>query len=165
MKKRIGTLKGKPIVEGGGSNIIKKNEISINDIGSSDSNDDDISYFGINVDVDVNFYGILQIIFPLKKIAHFVRNPVNVSINGNMGTYDSSALYEFGGNINDKSIYNEGIWYSIKEYLLKLGVHIEIFKPISKEEFYRTNYTKEEAEKIAEDYYNYALQFAPSETK
>ena len=49
MKKRIGTLKGKPIVEGGGSNIIKKNEISINDIGSSDSNDGDISYFGLNV--------------------------------------------------------------------------------------------------------------------
>lgn len=168
MKKRIGTLKGKPIVEGGGSNIIKKNEISINDIGSSnDSNDDNISYFGINIGINGDFYSALQTIFPLKKTVHYISNPVNVRINGSLGTYDNSALYEFGGNINEKSIYSEGIWYSIKEYFsnsdLFTVIPIEVLKPISKEDFYRTNYTKEEAEKIAQDYYNYALQFAPSE--
>lgn len=171
MKKRIGTLKGKPIVEGGGSNIIKKNEVSINDIGSSsdssNSNDDDISYFGINLNDkgDPSIYGILMRIFTLSKGVHFVSNPVKVFINGLIGTFDSNFFYEFGGNINDKSIYDNGIWYSIKEFLSKQDYPIEAFKPISKEDFYRTNYTQEEARKIAEDYYNYALQFAPSETQ
>ena len=40
---------------------------------------------------------------------------------------------------------------------------MEILKPISKEDFYRIDYTKEEAEKINQDYYNHYLQSAPSE--
>lgn len=166
MKKRIGTLKGKPIVEGGGSNIIKKNEININDIGnsSSDSNDGDISYFGLNV----NSYEISALcvsIFPLRKIVDYRNNLVDVQIP-NMSIPDNSWFLEFGGNMNDKCAYLNGNWINLKElFESKIGVSgmpIEVFKPISKEEFYRTNYTKEEAEKIAEDYYNYALQFAPS---
>lgn len=167
MKKRIGTLKGKPIVEGGGNNIIKENEININDIGSSsgsNGNDDDISYFGFNLNDkgDPLIYETLMVIFTLSKGVHFVSNPAKVYINGLIGTFDSNSFYEFGGNINDKSIYDKGIWYSIKEFLSKQNFPIEAFKPISKEDFYRTNYTKEAAEKIAQDYYNYALQFAPS---
>lgn len=70
---------------------------------------------------------------------------------------------ECGGNIN-KNVYTDGNWISIKDYLLKtIRFNIEWLKPISKEDFYRTNYTQEEASKIAEDYYNYTLQFAPSE--
>ena len=164
MKKRIGTIKGKPIVEGGGSNIIKKNEISINDIGSSgssDSNDDNISYFGLGVGDSIN-EGILMVIFPLKKGVHFISNPVNACI-GIGDTFDSSAFYEVGGNIDNKSIYSEGNWYSIKEYLEGNGFTMEILKPISKEDFYRTDYTQEEARKIAQDYYNHYLQNAPSE--
>lgn len=149
----------------GGSNIIKKNEISINNIGSSsDSNDDDISYFGLCIGdyTNTDFYNVLMVIFPLRKGVHFIKNPANTII-GLGDIFDSSAFYELGGNINNKSIYQKGIWYSIKELLSLFGFHIEQFKPISKEDFYRTDYTKEEAKEIEQDYYNYYLQNAPSE--
>ena len=167
MKKRIGTIKGKPIVEGGGSNIIKKNEISINDIGSSgssDSNDDNISYFGVSSNLDSPSYDLILFTFPLRKIVWFIRNPAEIGINDPIfGTPDSQFFIEIGGNINNKSIYSEGNWYSIKEYLEGKGFTMKILKPISKEDFYRTNYTQEEASKIAQDYYNHYLQNAPSE--
>lgn len=35
MKKRVGSYKGKPIVEGGGENVLTKNELSINSFGGS----------------------------------------------------------------------------------------------------------------------------------
>ena len=156
------------MLRGGGSNIIKENEININDIGSNsgsgDSSDDDISYFGISLgdSSSSETYKILMILFPLKKGVHYANIQANVSINTG-STFDSSCFYEFGGNINDKSIYENKIWYSIKEYLSDIyNTPIEVFKPISKEDFYRTNYTKEEAAKIEEEYYNYFSQNAPS---
>ena len=170
MKKRIGTIKGKPIVEGGGgSNIIKKNEISINDIGSSSdssdsTNDDDIQYFGVSSNLDSSSYDLILFTFPLRKIGWFIRNPAEIHINDpNFGTPDSQFFIEIGGNINNKSIYTNGNWYSIKEYLEGNGLTMEILKPISKEDFYRIDYTQEEAEKIKQDYYNHYLQSAPSE--
>lgn len=166
MKKRIGTLKGKPIVEGGGSNIIKENEININDIGSSDSsnsNDDDISYFGLK-EPELNYADLFIRIFPLSKLIDYGNNPVNIEIPA-MGTRDFSYFCEFGGNINNKQIYLNGNWVSLKEVCEFDGIPIEILKPISKEDFYRTDYTQEEAEKIAQDYNNHYLQNAPSETK
>lgn len=166
MKKRIGTLKGKPIVDGGGgSNIIKKNEISINDIGSSsdssDSNDDDISYFGLNIS-SPSMHEMLITILPLSKVVDYRNNPVDIEIPA-ISYPDHSWFSEFGGNMNNKCAYINGNWVSLKEFCEFNTIPIELLKPISKEDFYRTNYTKEEAEKIAQDYYNHALQFAPSE--
>ena len=169
MKKRIGTLKGKPIVEGGGSNIIKKNEISINDIGSSSdssdsTNDDDIQYFGFSSNLDFSIYNLIFITFPLCKTVWFIRNSVEIQINNPvLGIPESKFFIEIGGNINNKSIYTNGNWYSIKEYFEVHELTMEILKPISKEDFYRIDYTQEEARKIAQDYYNHYLQSAPSE--
>ena len=162
MKKRIGTLKGKPIVEGGGSNIIKKNEISIDDIGnsSSDSNDDDISYFGSGID-EPSLNEIFRGYFPLSKIVDYRKNPVLVNIPY-FSFPDYNYLIEFGGNINAKQVYYNRNWISIKEVIEKEGLSIEILKPISKEDFYRIDYTQEEAAKIEQDYYNHYLQNAPS---
>lgn len=166
MKKRIGTLKGKPIVEGGGSNIIKENEININDIGSSsDSNDDDISYFGIFTP-ELTMTKLLINQFSLRKLVDYLEDTVIVSVNDDSASIpDMYYFYEVSGNINNKTIYTDGNWIGLKDYLEKFGLSLEIFKPISKEDFYRTNYTKEEAEKIAQEYYNHYLQNAPSETK
>lgn len=166
MKKRIGTLKGKPIVEGGGSNIIKENEISINDIGSSndssDSNDDDISYFGASF-TEPSVHELLNQFFPLSKMVNYHSNPVKVEIPA-ISFPDSDYFHEFGGNINDKQAYYNGNWISIKDYLLETrSFNVEWLKPISKEDFYRTDYTQEEARKLEQDYYNYTLQFTPSE--
>lgn len=166
MKKRIGTLKGKPIVEGGGSNLIKKNEISINDIGSSSdssNNNDDISYFGLGLASDINVK--ISSLFPFSKIVDFRNSPVNVEIPLISGFPDYNFFMECGGNIN-KNVYTNGNWISIKDYLLEtIRFNIEWLKPISKEDFYRTDYTQEEARKLEQDYYNYTLQFAPSETE
>lgn len=167
MKKRIGTVKGKPIVEGGGSNLIKKNEISINDIGSSsdssDSSDSDISYFGCKP-YESSLHEIFRLYFPLSKVVDFRDNPVIVEIP--YTAYPENHYFmEFGGNINDKHVYYNGNWISLKEFIEKEGLSIEVLKPISKEDFYRTNYTQEEAEKINQDYYNHYLQNAPSETE
>lgn len=166
MKKRIGTLKGKPIVEGGGSNIIKENEININDIGSSsDSNDDDISYFGL-VGLDPVSTDKVILLFPFNKIVDFRNSPVKVELPAISGYPDYDFFVECGGNINNKSIYTNGNWISIKDYLLEtMRLNVEWFKPISKEDFYRTDYTQEEARKIKQDYYDYVGQFAPSETE
>ena len=165
MKKRIGTLKGKTIVEGGGSNIIKKNEVSINDIGSSsDGNDDDISYFGFSSNLDNNIADAISELFSSRKLVNFNNNPIIVYINSSQdGLPDFNGFYELGGNLNDKRMYGNGNWFNIKEVIKGLGFSTEIFKPISKEEFYRTNYTREEAAKIKEEYYNHFLQNAPSE--
>lgn len=168
MKKRIGTIKGKPIVEGGGSNIIKNNEISINDIGnSSDSgnnNDDNISYFGFSF-TNPETHKLLKQFFPLSKIVSYNSNSVRVEIPAT--TYpDSHYFHEFGGNINDKQAYYNGNWLSLKEFINSTyNFDIEKLKPISKEEFYRTEYTVEEAEKIRQEYYDYMSQFAPSKTE
>lgn len=168
MKKRIGTLKGKPIVEGGGSNIIKENEININDIGSSNNNDDDgIMYFGCTA------YGIIDIIFsaPIYKIIDYRTNDdgslKEVSFNAPYGIPDSSQWFsEFGVNPNIKNIYFNNKWQTIQDILQDLfNFKLEYFKPISKEEFYRTEYTVEEAEKIKQDYDDYVKQFAPSKTE
>ena len=165
MKKRIGTLKGKPIVEGGGSNIIKENEININDIGSSSdsSDDDDISYFGFSSTLDNNVADAISKLFSSRKLVNFNNNPVIVDINSTQdGLSDFNSFYELGGNLNDKRIYGNGNWFNIKEIIEGFGLSTEIFKPISKEEFYRTNYTREEAAKIKEEYKNHYLQNAPS---
>lgn len=49
MKKRIGTLKGKPIVEGD-SNLVKKTEIDVSTIGNA-STDDEYVYFCFPADI------------------------------------------------------------------------------------------------------------------
>lgn len=107
-----------------------------------------------------------SLIFPLTKIIDFRNNLVDVQIPI-IGYPDSSWFLEVGGNMNDKCVYINGNWVTLKELFENEfgsnGIHIEIFKPISKEDFYRTNYTQEEAEKIAQDYYNHYLQNAPSE--
>ena len=101
--------------------------------------------------------------FPLGKTVWFIRNPVEIHINDpNFGTPESQFFIEIGGNINNKSIYINGNWYSIKEYFEVHELTMEILKPISKEDFYRIDYTQEEAEKIKQDYYNHYLQNAPS---
>lgn len=164
MKKRIGTLKGKPIVEGGGgSNIIKENEISINDIGSSSNEGDDgILYFGCS---DNEMSEIFMLTNSYRKLVEY--GAINkVSINMVDGIPDHTAyFYEFGINPNSKTmfIYSKNKWMSPKELLEIYGVKLEYFKPISKYEFYRTEYTVEEAKKIKEEYYNHYLQNAPSE--
>lgn len=164
MKKRIGTLKGKPIVEGGGSNIIKENEININDIGSSNNNDNDISYFGLGLTPELN--KIISPLFPFIKIVDFKDSPVNVEFPVITGYPDNGFFMECGGNISNKSLYTNENWISIKDCLLEtIGFNIEWLKPISKEDFYRTNYTREEAAKIKEEYYNHYLQNAPSKTE
>lgn len=162
MKKRIGTLKGKPIVEGGGSNIIKKNEININDIGnsSSDSNDGDIQYFRCSLDSDHNH--AMEGIFPFTKMVDFRIDSVFVRIPIESWP-DNRYFIEIGGNIDDKTIYIMNKWFSIKDLLSHEGFPIEILKPISKEDFYRTDYTQEEATKINQECDNYHSQFAPSE--
>lgn len=152
------------MLRGGESNILKKNEISINDIGSSsDSNDDDISYFGL-VGLDPVNNDKVMLLFPFNKIVDFRNSPVKVVLPAISGYPDYDFFVECGGNINNKSIYTDGNWISIKDYLLEtMRLNVEWLKPISKEDFYRTNYTQEEARKIKQDYDNYAKQFAPSE--
>lgn len=103
-------------------------------------------------------------LFPFTKIVDFRNSPVCVEFPIISGYPDYDFFAECGGNINDKSIYSEGNWFSIKDYLLKtFRLNIEWLKPISKEDFYRTDYTQEEASKIEQDYEDYLLQFAPSE--
>ena len=164
MKKRIGTIKGKPIVEGGGSNIIKKNEISINDIGSSsgssDNNDDNIQYFRCDLGSDIN--RTIEWLFPFTKMVDFRTDSVLVTIPIESWP-DNHYFIEIGGNIDDKTIYFMNKWVSIKDLLSNEGLPIEILKPISKEDFYRTDYTQEEATKINQECDNYHSQFAPSE--
>lgn len=93
----------------------------------------------------------------------YYSNPVKVEIPA-MSFPDSNYFHEFGGNINDKQVYYNGNWISIKDYLLEtMSFNVEWLKPISKEDFYRTDYTQEEARKLKQDYYDYTLQFAPSE--
>lgn len=105
-------------------------------------------------------------LFPFIKIVDFKDSPVNVEFPIISGYPDNSFFMECGGNINNKSLYTNENWISIKDYLLETtGFNIEWLKPISKEDFYRTNYTQEEARKIKQDYHNYYLQFAPSETE
>ena len=157
------------MLRGGGSNIIKKNEISINDIGSnsgsSDSNNDDVSYFGFSSNLDINIANAISMLFSLRKLVNFDNNPVEVLINSTLeGLPDSNGFYELGGNLKDKRMYGNGNWFNIKESIEGFGLSTEILKPISKEDFYRTNYTKEEAAKIKEEYYNHYLQNAPSGT-
>ena len=103
-------------------------------------------------------------IFPLSKLIYYGKNPVEIESPA-MGSRDHSYFYEFGGNINDKQIYLNGNWVSLKEFCEFDRIPIEILKPISKEDFYRTDYTEEEAAKIEQDYYNHYLQNAPSETQ
>ena len=76
---------------------------------------------------------------------------------------DNSYFIEVGGNIDNKTMYTMNKWYSIKDLFSDTGLPIEILKPISKEDFYRTNYTQEEAIKINQECDNYHSQFAPSE--
>ena len=157
MKKRIGTLKGKPIVEGGGSNIIKKNEISINDIGSSsdsgDGNDDDgMLYFGIPWEFFTNIMGIEN------KVVNYSSNNIEVNFPIVSGTPDNYFFLQ--------SKINSNLDYIINNNIIKASIileHFKKYKPISKEEFYRTEYTVEEAKKIEQEYKDYTSQFAPSE--
>lgn len=61
-------------------------------------------------------------------------------------------------------MYINEIWFSPKDLFVEGSPFtIEMLKPISKEDFYRTDYTKEEAAKIEENYRNHYLQNAPSE--
>ena len=167
MKKRIGTLKGKPIVEGGGNNIIKENEININDIGSNsggDSDDDGMLYFGSYIVID------MITSCSSRKLVDYRENDdgtlQEVSINGIIGVPDTNFYFvEFGMNPNLKTIYEGNKWLSPKELFEKYSFKLEYFKPISKEEFYRTEYTVEEAEKIKQEYKDYTSQFFPSETE
>ena len=158
------------MLRGGGSNIIKENEININDIGSSSgsdgSDDDDIQYFGFSSNLDNNIADAISKLFSSRKLVNFNNNPVIVDINSSQdGLPDFNGFYELGGNLNDKRIYGNRNWFNIKETIEGLGFSTEIFKPISKEDFYRTDYTKEEAEKIQQDYRNHFLQNAPSKTE
>lgn len=156
------------MLRGGGSNIIKENEININDIGSSsnsgDSNDDGMLYFGSPIHIDI------FMACPYKKIVDYREKNEGtmycVSINGLIGTPDTNSyFFEFGLNPNLKTTYDENKWLSPKEFLEKWGFKLEYFKPISKEEFYRTEYTVEEAKKIKQEYKDYTLQFLPPETE
>ena len=151
------------MLRGGGSNIIKKNEISINDIGSSsgsDSNDDDISYFGCSLSSDIN--RTIEWLFPFTKMVDFRTDSVLLTIPIESWP-DNHYFIEVGGNIDDKTIYIMNKWLSIKDIFSNEGIPIEILKPISKEDFYRTDYTQKEATKINQEYVNHHSQFAPSE--
>lgn len=175
MKKRIGTLKGKPIVEGGGSNIIKENEININDIGSSSgsgdsSEDDGMLYFGGTYK---NFYNyLLGTASYLKVVDYRTNNDGSIQgtyINVFYSTDSSKWFFEFGINPNKKNIYFNNKWLTFIDLFQEdediSFLKLEYFKPISKEEFYRTEYTVEEADKIAQEYDDYTNQFAPSKTE
>lgn len=156
------------MLRGGGSNIIKENEININDIGSGsdsgDSGDDEMLYFGSYIFTDI------LTACSSRKVVDYRENDdgtiYGVSINGLIVIPDTNFYFcEFGINPNLKTTYDENKWLSTKELFEKYGAKLEYFKPISKEEFYRTEYTVEEAEKIKQEYNDYSNQFAPSETE
>lgn len=177
MKKRIGTLKGKPIVEGGGgSNIIKENEININDIGSNKKEEEEKVWYFRDVFIYNEKYNTLgnfiASIFYFDKIKECSPYRIEIYPLIMSGTVDNIKIKEFsiGHNINNNDLFmvqktdSEIIKLSFKDHVNQsiLDIGFSSFNsfikflnkyeiPISKEEFYRTDYTDDEFDKIMEE--------------
>lgn len=113
-------------------------------------------YFGIPWE----FYNKINDIFGIEnKLVSYGSNiMVNFPIVG--GVPDNYFFLQSKINLN--------LDYIINNNIIKASIILEQlkkYKPISKEEFYRTEYTVEEAEQIRQEYEDYTNQFAPSETE
>lgn len=139
IKKRVGWLKGKPIMEGD-KNIVTSNEIHINNLISSSSSGsgENIYYY--------NIYNINPLVY--------YSNKVKVKFEGDATWITSSCkwIYEYPESSSERYVVSAiAVQYPIEDYLTGdttlilnnleevvsfFDLNISDFTPITKEEFY-----------------------------
>lgn len=169
MKKKIGTLYGKPIVEGD-VNLVTTNETHINNLQSqSNKEDNKVEYYRIYGNTDL--LSMVSSTLPgLIKIVDKNKNRVNsISSSGSTSTPDSKYYIEICCNppffvfISESNInkqldsYIDMLLFSVvgEDYMNNeiSNIYRKQFKPITKEEFYNTNLTSEEITKNYNEIY------------
>lgn len=110
MKKKIGTLRGKPIVEGD-SNLVKKTEINISTIGnnSNSSNSSLFKYYTITIgDLDLDNETV-QVMFTLLNYTPVFSVIANNKLINSFSceTYDNGAYSDIDGHMIVSPLYNK----------------------------------------------------------
>lgn len=125
MKKKIGTLRGKPIVEGD-SNLVKKTEIDISTIGNA-STDDEYVYFFFPRDIFVYNQNEKT---PIIVEEQTDKTQILLKLIAILCTYSSNyvTIRKFWSSevrYNDKKLYSNNIFYIQDILFLKCSKNLE----------------------------------------
>ena len=116
MKKRVGSYKGKPIVEGGGENTLTKNEISSKNINSNSVSKYSPSYYKVIDTIDAVYIILLGLCSVLKYKTEDNRISINTGVT--LQGY-SDFKYKNIKQVCVVPIYDTttGFCYNIEEYI------------------------------------------------
>lgn len=138
MKKKIGEIYNKPIVEGD-KNLVTKNEIHKSGLsgGSGSGGEGNIEYVSLQ---DVNFASteartaLIKMSYAFKYLYKY-NGSKNIVFTAMYNKPENATVYavaiDFSFKIGDKSLMS-----STKEYFAQLGVDTDTLHRITKEEFY-----------------------------